>query len=73
MAVYTETKTYRTKAHMGMIDITDIPGVGEGDEVTVFAAEPGNDLETMARVLDTISYDIMTSVSGRVKRISPQE
>ena len=23
MAVYTETKTYRTKAHMGMIDITD--------------------------------------------------
>ena len=31
-----------------MIDITDIPGVGEGDEVTVFSAEPGNDLETMA-------------------------
>ena len=23
MAVYTETKTYRTKAHMGMIDVTD--------------------------------------------------
>ena len=23
MAVYTETKTYHTKAHMGMIDITD--------------------------------------------------
>ena len=23
MAVYTETKTYRTQAHMGMIDITD--------------------------------------------------
>ena len=52
-----------------MIDITDIPGVGEGDEVTVFSAEPGNDLETMARVLDTIPYEIMTSVSSRVKRI----
>ncbi len=37
-----------------MIDITDIDGVGEGDEATVFSAEPGNDLETMARVLDTI-------------------
>ena len=23
MAVYTETKTYRTRAHMGMIDITE--------------------------------------------------
>ena len=23
MAVYTETKTYRTKAHMGMIDVTE--------------------------------------------------
>ena len=23
MAVYTETKTYHTKAHMGMIDVTD--------------------------------------------------
>ena len=23
MAVYTETKTYHTKAHMGMIDVTE--------------------------------------------------
>ena len=23
MPVYTETKTYHTKAHMGMIDVTD--------------------------------------------------
>ena len=48
-------------------------GVGEGDEVTVFSAEPGNDLETMARVLDTIPYEIMTSVSSRVKRIYLKE
>lgn len=45
----------------------------EGDEVTVFSAEPGNDLETMARVLDTIPYEIMTSVSSRVKRIYLKE
>ena len=56
-----------------MIDITDIPGVGEGDEVTVFSAEPGNDLEPMARVLDTIPHEIMTSVSSRVKRIYLKE
>ena len=52
-----------------MIDITDIPGVEEGDEAVIFSPEPGNDLETMARVLDTIPYEIMTSVSARVKRI----
>ena len=56
-----------------MIDITDIPGVKEGDEVSVFSPVSGNDLETMARVLDTISYEIMTSVSGRVKRIYLKE
>ncbi|MDE6862551.1 MAG: alanine racemase [Alistipes sp.] len=52
-----------------MIDITDIEGVEEGDEVVVFSAERGNTLEDMARVLDTISYEIMASVSTRVKRI----
>lgn len=56
-----------------MIDVTDVPDVREGDEAVVFSAVPGNDLETMARVLDTIPYEIMTSVSGRVKRIYLQE
>ena len=56
-----------------MIDITDIPGVEEGDEVRIFSPAPGNDLETMARVLDTIPYEIMTSVSSRVKRIYLKE
>lgn len=52
-----------------MIDITDIEGVEDGDEVTIFSAAEGNNLEDMARVLDTISYEIMTSISARVKRI----
>lgn len=55
-----------------MIDVTDIPGVSEGDEVVIFSPAEGNDLETMARVLDTIPYEIMTSVSARVKRIYHQ-
>ncbi len=56
-----------------MIDVTDIPGVREGDEVVVFSAEEGNDLETMARELGTIPYEIMTSISGRVKRVYIKE
>lgn len=56
-----------------MIDITGIDGVGEGDQVTIFSAAPGNDPEEMARVLDTIPYEIMTSVSSRVKRIYLKE
>lgn len=52
-----------------MIDITGITGVEVGDTVTIFGPEAGNTLEDMARVLDTISYEIMTSISARVKRI----
>ncbi|MBR3826222.1 MAG: alanine racemase [Alistipes sp.] len=52
-----------------MIDITDIAGVTVGDKVTIFSAERGNTLEDMSRVLDTIPYEIMTSISSRVKRI----
>ncbi|MBQ5395437.1 MAG: hypothetical protein IIU59_00995, partial [Alistipes sp.] len=33
----------------------------------------GNTLEDMADVLGTISYEIMTSVSARVKRIYVRE
>ena len=56
-----------------MIDVTDIEGVKEGDEVTIFSSTKGNSLEDMADVLGTISYEIMTSVSARVKRIYVRE
>jgi alanine racemase len=52
-----------------MIDVTDIEGIEVGDRVTIFSAERGNTIEDMAAVLDTISYEIMTSISQRVKRI----
>ncbi len=52
-----------------MIDITDIPEAREGDEATVFSAAEGHTAEDMARVLGTIVYEVLTSVSGRVKRI----
>ena len=52
-----------------MVDITGIEGVEVGDKVVIFSAERGNTLEDMAKVLDTITYEIMTSISSRVKRI----
>ena len=56
-----------------MIDVTDVDGVKEGDEVVIFSSESGNTLEDMASVLGTISYEIMTSVASRVKRIYVRE
>ena len=52
-----------------MVDISGIRGIEVGDKVTIFGAERGNTLEDMAEVLGTISYEIMTSISQRVKRI----
>ena len=52
-----------------MIDVTDIAGVAEGDEAVVFSSAAGNTPEAMADVLGTIAYEILASVSSRVKRI----
>ncbi len=56
-----------------MVDITDIPEVKVGDEVVIFSDAPGNTVEDMARVLGTIPYEVLTSVSARVKRIYTKE
>ena len=52
-----------------MIDITEIDGVEEGDVVEIFSAKRGHTAEDMARVLGTIPYEVLTSISKRVKRI----
>lgn len=56
---------------MTMIDITDIAGVEEGDEVEIFGTNLT--VEEVAKLCDTIPYEIMTSVSQRVKREYYQE
>lgn len=50
-----------------MIDISDIPEAQEGDQVLLF----GNELSpsTLADIAGTIPYEILTSVSSRVKRV----
>jgi alanine racemase len=55
---------------MCMIDVTNIP-VKEGDEVIIF----GDDylITNIAKMADTIPYEILTNISRRVKRIYFQE
>jgi Alr-MurF fusion protein len=52
---------------MTMLDVTDIQDTREGDDVIIF----GQDLsvQQVAEWIDTIPYEIMTSISQRVKRI----
>ncbi|MBQ5752623.1 MAG: alanine racemase [Alistipes sp.] len=52
-----------------MIDVTEAPQAAEGDEVVIFSPVAGNTVEDMAAVLETIPYEVLTSVSKRVKRI----
>jgi len=52
---------------MIMIDVTDIP-CEEGDEVIIFDSQ--NDILEMARQANTISYEILTSFSERIKRVA---
>lgn len=49
-----------------MIDVTDI-NCKVGDSVEIFGASA--DVQRLADVLDTIPYEILTSVSPRVKRV----
>ena len=51
---------------MTMIDVTDIKEVKEGDFVEIFGSHIH--VEQVAKWCDTIAYEIMTSVSQRVKR-----
>ncbi len=51
---------------MTMIDLGNIPAQ-EGDEVIVFS--PEHSLLELAEKLDTIPYEILTSISERVKRV----
>ncbi|MDD4672926.1 MAG: bifunctional UDP-N-acetylmuramoyl-tripeptide:D-alanyl-D-alanine ligase/alanine racemase [Bacteroidales bacterium] len=53
------------------VDITDIEGVKEGSAVIVFGDEPS--IVQIANQLETIPYEVLTSVSRRVKRVYVQE
>lgn len=56
---------------MTMIDVTDIPGVKQGDEVIIFGKELL--IQNLADWAGTIPYEIMTGISQRVKRVYYEE
>lgn len=56
---------------MAMVDVTDIPSAREGDEVIVFGQQPT--LQDLAECLQTIPYEVLTNIAGRVKRVYWQE
>ncbi len=56
---------------MIMIDITNMPGIQEGDDVIIFGSQLT--VQQVAQWADTIPYEIMTGISQRVKRVYFEE
>ncbi len=56
---------------MTMIDVTDVPGIKEDDIVEIF----GNNIsvQRVAEWCGTITYEILTGISQRVKRVYVEE
>ena len=52
---------------MCMLDVTDVPDVQTGDDVVFFGSEPP--IAELAAAAQTISYEILTGISERVKRV----
>ena len=55
---------------MCMIDVTNMD-VEVGDEVEIFGSH--NSIEDVAKAMDTIPYEVLTSISQRVKRVFYRE
>jgi alanine racemase len=55
---------------MCMVDLSEIKA-REGDQVIIFG--DGKTVAEMAKTLNTIPYEVLTSLSGRVKRVYYQE
>ncbi len=52
---------------VAMIDVTDITDVHEGDTVEIFGEHLP--VTVLSDVLDTIPYEVLTSISNRVKKV----
>ncbi len=56
---------------MSMIDLSELPQAKEGDEVVIFGEQ--RSILEYANDVGTIPYEVLTAISGRVKRIYFQE
>lgn len=58
-----------------MLDVTDIPDAQAGDEVVIFGEQAGQQrsINQLAEDAETIPYEVMTSISPRVRRVYVRE
>lgn len=56
---------------MCMIDVTDVPGAGEGDEVVLIGSQGSERItaDDIAAMTGTIAYEVLCGISSRVPRI----
>jgi alanine racemase len=61
----------RVSMDLTLVDVTDVPGVALGDEVTLFgvAGDQAVSAEDAAMTAGTISYELTCGISERVPRI----
>ena len=52
-----------------MLDVSELPGVKEGDRVTVYGADRENGLDAAAARCGTINYELACAVGMRVPRV----
>jgi len=54
-----------------MADVTNVEGVAEGDEVILIGKQGGEEITVheIARRAGTISYEVLTTLGGRSKRV----
>ncbi|HEX8458480.1 MAG TPA: alanine racemase [Pyrinomonadaceae bacterium] len=65
----------RISMDLTLLDVTDVPGVERGDEVTLIGTDGALSVtaEEVARLARTISYEITCGISARVPRRSKEE
>jgi alanine racemase len=56
---------------MCMIDVTDVPGISEGDPVVLIGSQAGERItaDDIAKKTGTIAYEVLCGISNRVPRI----
>ena len=52
-----------------MVDVTDIPGVKQGDVATIFGVGAADSLDDIAEKCGTIHYEILCDIGRRVPRV----
>ncbi len=62
----------RVSMDQASIDVTDIPGVRQGDEVVLIGRQGELEIsaETVAEWLGTINYEVVSAILARVSRVS---